>query len=487
MMISEVRIEIDPKKDEQLVKPKESVVSTVKTAPTQYRLDSRTQDVQPQPDKVQKAEADSKPILLKPGQIEKRLDQVHSIESLRDSTEIVKTDVPAEKNKIQEAKVESKTQDSKIEPVKTVEKASMPPIEPNKAQTGTDYVKTPKLDDVDIQDTEPSINIGESPSKKQPNVVPQSNMATRFTSSSMKADSNQFEKLVEDNRKAALLQYMYGMHGVPTRVRSAQYRLPIDPSIHSDQLDSQYFMPSNSRRGVEDMPPGKDQQFPSSVDEYFGKWLMDYTLKKAKNNETSERVRDNLHYLTSENMHRWLYSINKKLNVRPTSSYQSRQELSFSRGPVLNTALRARHESLKATRPASSAVPPPNSASTMVISKVPGGSTHPNFEQYNLTADEELIHIQPVYLVSQIEMEDIMNEVNMRVEILSKRTPAGGNEKSEERLIDSLINKTDNRRFVLRPSSTKNIQKSSQTPDTTNYDVSTYLNAESSEFHTKHR
>jgi hypothetical protein len=270
---------------------------------------------------------------------------------------------------------------------------------------------------------------------------------------------NQFDHEEANHlQQKALLQFLYGMHGAPIRIKSAQYRLP----FFSFNNDSGEKPPSTAQTtGVSRfekktlLVPSLESFVPPTSSDHFTKWLVHYNLKQTAQEEREERVRVNSANITHRNLNKWYDSIEKKLAKRPVSSaFASRRELDIFYTPESSSAtvnddqqqqqLR-RSESIM-TKPTisrasgshkeqvdfvewnkSTASVPLNRrpATSVSIMSRPPPSTPNSMSKKDETSDlmaqdakprELVVRIQPVYTVSQIEMEEIMNEVNARVE-----------------------------------------------------------------------
>ncbi len=197
------------------------------------------------------------------------------------------------------------------------------------------------------------------------------------------------EKNLTYDKNKLMLEYLYGVHGAPIRVRSGHYRLPLSE-------DNSALKKHEEKRSTnEDFPQYINKSINNS--KYFTKLLFDYNAKQENLKDRMERCKENQDRIISEKMNRFMDSINKKLTTTQHSSYagKQRRQLCFSASASNSEA---RKTSIPLTLPYTA---PNNLSSSAVLAKV---------------------QLQPTYFVSQIEMEDILNEVNVRVDLVNRKT-----------------------------------------------------------------
>jgi hypothetical protein len=243
-------------------------------------------------------------------------------------------------------------------------------------------------------------------------------------------------------RQKGLFEFVHGMHGAPIRVKSAQYRLPLFESLNRKQNIQSAFDSFSKKPPA---APSVDSYIPQTSSEYFTMWLVHYNLKQMSQAERHERARDKSANIMNSNLDKWCYSIDKKLSKRPISAaFASRRELCFSSTPpesaayqieysypnrpsskpVSRSKSRADYVQLNKSvssmkrRPTTSVAitnrPPPSTPNSMLRKE--------NDSERETKSDSDYIHVQPTYTVSQIEMEEIMKEVNFRVEVFNKNS-----------------------------------------------------------------
>ena len=227
------------------------------------------------------------------------------------------------------------------------------------------------------------------------------------------------QKIID--KKRAMLEFLYGLHGTPVRIKSAHYRLPFK-RIEKESTSSSAFRLRNEQEFLKseiDFGSKRIENFiPATTSEYFTRWLVHYNLKHMQQNERMEKVHENQNYKMHENLQKWYRSIDKKQRRRPvTAAYAFRQELGFASASSSVPMISLPSKISATINPLSPKSPLIRSLPIMPIE--PSPST-PNNES------GKVVHLQPTYTVSQIEMEEIINEVKFRVEILNKNVAKQG-------------------------------------------------------------
>ncbi len=254
-------------------------------------------------------------------------------------------------------------------------------------------------------------------------------------------DENEWNRL----RQKSLYEFVSGFYGAPIRLKSAQYRLPLfnskdrkPPNLQND-FDAAYVI----RKKKQQAAPSVDSYVPQTFSQYFTKWLVHYNLKQISQAERHERVRDNSACITNSNLDRWYYSIDKKQSKRPISAaFAFRRELGFSSTPpdsapnnknaaimmdprkTVSSSSKRRVDYAQLNK-SSASIPAkrrPITTSVAITNRPPPSTPNLLSKKDNdseMKSEAEFIHVQPTYMVSQIEMEEIIKEVNFRVEVFS--------------------------------------------------------------------
>ena len=270
-----------------------------------------------------------------------------------------------------------------------------------------------------------------------------------------KLDSSR-SKGEQDLTKAKLLfDFVYGKQNLPQRISSANYKLPYE-SIES--LSNKQTTMSRTTADSNSKKKESDDEFNSTMDseellelhsklydvrnnKFLTGWLQNYQNKKKKMSVRRQRAKDNHDMILNENLTKWSYSVNRKnmLSSRSASSISMlKSPLSFTTGDITRVVSANVKTIAKYALSKESLIGDEtrNVKSAHVISQADDGNMvlkkRPKSVSFSLNKMKKeaevkasnaetiktkpIIHIQPAYLVSQIEMEEILQEVADRVQ-----------------------------------------------------------------------
>ena len=260
----------------------------------------------------------------------------------------------------------------------------------------------------------------------------------------------------QDLTKAKLLfDFVYGKQNLPQRISSANYKLPYE-SVES--LSNKQTTTSRSTADFNSKKKESDDELNSTMDseellelhsklydvrnnKFLTGWLQNYQNKKKKMSVRRQRAKDNHDMILNENLTKWSYSVNRKnmLSSRSASSISMlKSPLSFTTGDITRVVSANVKTIAKYTLSKESLIGDEtrNVKSAHVISQADDGNMvlkkRPKSVSFSLNKMKKeaevkasnaetiktkpIIHIQPAYLVSQIEMEEILQEVADRVQ-----------------------------------------------------------------------
>ena len=319
-----------------------------------------------------------------------------------------------------------------------------------------------------------------------------------------KVNSKLIKRSILDNQFALsgtdkarfLFEYLYGMQGLPIRTGSSLYSIPFkkppDDCVDMIAASTERSNPSQTSSGSEEafeenlteeekyyMQFASTNSLSNSV---FGDWLADYERKKSRLMHRMNRAKENNEYLTSEQQRLWLSSIARKSSssigsmssgysslkqkppfITPFSSprhqanssneKQLKAVISNIEGGQINRSVHQRDHSFieDSTGPSKRSKSVSFVLDTNMYLRRRGGSAaRPTSEQPAKDADgnvktKPIIRLQPAYLVSQIEMEEIFAEALKKVEIKKQKFESSMQHKANIESSEVLNSKSFNR------------------------------------------
>ena len=235
-----------------------------------------------------------------------------------------------------------------------------------------------------------------------------------------------------------LFEFVYGLQGIPKRIGSANYVMPFKTDEKSNPPDS------NQQKGLlksESFTRIPRETHEMSNSKYFDDWLNKYEYQKMKATLRQANASRQANLILKENLNRWSEAISKKIvNSKPPSAqiskFKNSSPLLFRNEPVHETRpsisagnRSADKENMVRTieRSVQSAyisaklndmniIKRPKTVSFTVNSNKTASMPNEVKEEKDEKSESKVsVHVQPTYLVSQIEMEEILQESERRV------------------------------------------------------------------------
>jgi hypothetical protein len=239
-------------------------------------------------------------------------------------------------------------------------------------------------------------------------------------------------------RAKYLFEFVYGLQGIPKRIGSAHYLMPFKTDEKSNTPESnqqKVLLKSESFNRI----PRETREMSNS--KYFDDWLNKYEYHKMKATLRQTNASRQANLILKENLNRWSESISKKIvNSKPPSAqinkFKNSSPLLFRNEPVHETrpSISAGNRSadkenmgriversvksayISAKLNDMNSIKRPKTVSFTVNSnKTPSMPDVVKEEKDEISKSITSVHVQPTYLVSQIEMEEILQESERRV------------------------------------------------------------------------
>ncbi len=269
--------------------------------------------------------------------------------------------------------------------------------------------------------------------------LPKTNAVTSSTNFNIESKLKRFTSFdngeVDLNKVKELYDFKYGINASATnqpykRITSGFFRLPfendldLNKSVIKNEENSEKTAIPNDQESLE----SKSQKIIEN--KYLLNWIQNYNYQRRKLNRHMNKVRLRKEAIQNENLQRWSESILKKNSAtiaRPISSNKqllqldSGSKISFQhQGPCLieprntKSAFSFRpEESLKELHQSSNTKRPKSVTFAFNCSNLDKNSNTEDNNNNNII--KPIIHLQSGYLISQIEMEDILREVEERI------------------------------------------------------------------------
>lgn len=240
---------------------------------------------------------------------------------------------------------------------------------------------------------------------------------SRSSSSGKLSYTRQNEMSAEErNERARLLfDYYYDLNncGILKRLGSAKYAL----KDLKDQKPNQETRCVSASKSKSIADSAHDQSIDNS---YFNEWLRSYHTRSRKLNERMRSAQSNQIRIQSAKVSKWCDSIDKKMT---TSIVPLRSVLPFSPSPSQMNSEHSSYMNFNRSKKApiirqiQSAMQRHNSFDgSQLLKPRPKSVTFLTDSNQKLLSDSsERLVVKPSYLMSQIEMDDIMQEVEKRV------------------------------------------------------------------------
>ena len=229
-----------------------------------------------------------------------------------------------------------------------------------------------------------------------------------------------------------LFEFIYGMQGIPKRIGSANYVLPYKTSEPNEQKETY------KSESLLKIPHETTHEMSNS--KYFDDWLKNYEFQKMKSNMRQLNASRQANLILNQNINRWSECISKKIiNSKPPSAqinkFKNSSPLLFRNEPIevrpsISAGNRsADKENLRyiVERNAKSAYISAKLSDTNELKRpktvsftVNSNNKTSSSNEMNETKAERAkpaisVRVQPTYLVSSIEMEEILQESEKRV------------------------------------------------------------------------
>jgi hypothetical protein len=225
------------------------------------------------------------------------------------------------------------------------------------------------------------------------------------------------ERLSDDPKKSKLLlEFVYGMRGTPKRVQSGKYELPFDFK------DDDTISNENKLTDVKKITTLEfNDAYKSFGNFYLSNWLQNYELKRQKMNFRANRAKETHNFILNEQKNRFSACIAKKYADNKAKATISNEKTSiivenqnFNPENSMNKS-KMKFVIQKRAKSVSFAIDKVNSQA--IATK---GAN--NFKP--------IINMKPFYLVSQIEMEEILKEVEDRIDKIKKERKSSSRNKN---------------------------------------------------------
>ncbi|CAF0852544.1 unnamed protein product, partial [Brachionus calyciflorus] len=191
-------------------------------------------------------------------------------------------------------------------------------------------------------------------------------------------------------RTKNLFEYLYIRPVLPKRLTSASYVLNINDTKNEFKKPDIKFYDTF----IEDIDLQENLSKNSDLNknEFFLKWIENYEARRNKLRDRMNKARLNHDKILSDNMKKWSESIQRKSAISKANNITSKSTYNFSDQNSQNQSkLECKSE--------------------LNVSKI-----RPKSVTFNKNSTvRSIVHVQPTYLVSQLEMEEIIKEANERL------------------------------------------------------------------------
>ena len=216
---------------------------------------------------------------------------------------------------------------------------------------------------------------------------------------------------IPKERAKFLLEFIYGLHGTPKRLGLANYVLPT-----AEKSEEKPSLPKNLDSFSQISTTEKSHAL--STSKFFDVWLQNYEHQKSKASQRQASASRQASLITKAKLSRWTDTIlRKSVNTKPASVQAAKLRHA---SPLL-----FRNEVATVSRPSISDGKRPGNKekerfvkSAYISAKLDESNVlrrRPKTVSFIDNPNKDNVNIQPTYLVSQIEMEDILRESAKRI------------------------------------------------------------------------